>query len=603
MRRLAPLLLALAACGEDATPLVVARCAADAECGPGFICELGMCAEKSSVSCMSIEGGMAIAQASPPVIDFGKVGLATRFAPVTLRNLGNCTLTVFALDFEGADAAAFECPKCADGLLPIELFPFREQEVELSFTASRPGRFSTELHILSDDPAVPTLRVPVRAEFEGTPEPKLLPAMVDFGYLRQGDRDTQTILVSNHGTGTARLHVTSVALDPPLRAFTLSTSAMPPHPLSPVGAVPTDVFEIGVEYFPRDAADHATELVVVTDQRNGTFRVPIRGTSKTPPRFSVSPMAVAFGDIPLGETRTRTLTIVNQGGSPLELLHRFAATGLNTDFALNPRVIPPIAPGAFVELEVFATPTSRQEIRSLLVFETNDPDRPTTSIMVSATGTDVPALEVVKVEMAFDNSDDSFFGDDLRDVDLTVENPIGQICNEQFAAPMNWGSYGTPQWFAFGRTKEPERIIIPDARVDGTYRVLVQYAEDCASVPTRLVASVLGISISALLGYLTSGAVILDPAQLSEVISMLCLDHDSTQAAITVWVNGRVIGERAVPLGRKGDIAYGLDIVRRNGSASAWTAGSAFTRSSSIGAATQPTAPSSTASPAAVRNA
>ncbi len=45
------------------------------------------------------------------------------------------------------------------------------------------------------------------------------------------------------------------------------------------------------------------------------------------------------------------------------------------------------------------------------------------------------------------------------------------------------------------------------------------------------------------------------------------------------------------------------NIVRRNGSASACTSGAAFTRSSSAGAATQPSAPSTTARPAAVRNA
>ena len=111
--------------------------------------------------------------------------------------------------------------------------------------------------------------------------------------------------------------------------------------------------------------------------------------------------------------------------------------------------------------------------------------------------------------MSFENGESGFFGDDLRNVDMSLENPFGQLVNKQQPSPM-WGGFGNPTWFAFGVSEEPERIILPDAQNDGSYRVILQYVEDCASVPTQLLAGVLGISVSSLTSYLSGGAVNVD---------------------------------------------------------------------------------------------
>ena len=47
--------------------------------------------------------------------------------------------------------------------------------------------------------------------------------------------------------------------------------------------------------------------------------------------------------------------------------------------------------------------------------------------------------------------------------------------------------------------EEPERIILADSRQDGTYRVMVNYQQDCASLPTDLLAGILGISVEVLI--------------------------------------------------------------------------------------------------------
>ncbi len=557
----------LSACNDEVETLVVARCEADQECAQGFLCDLGECIPKTNVSCQEVEGGAAILQPGPPVLDFERVGPATSFRALRLRNIGNCTLTIFEAFFEGGDADAFECPACAPDRFPIELFPLRETELEIAFTPGSEGAFGSDLHLLSDDGEYPDLRVPVRARFDGVPEARVLPDTLDFSFVPVGRTETLVVQVTNHGSGAAPLLVTDVRIQPTgTTAWSFGPELTMPVSLMPTRLEPTAFFPIQVRYHPQEVGRHSAELIISTNQqRNGTLRVPLSGTSQTPPKARVDPDVLDFGEIPIGQANVLPVTIINEGGAPLSVSYRWGGTNFTTDLSALPAIVPTVAPGQFTELQVFATPTRVGEITGLLIIETNDPQRPTISVQVSASGTDVLGVDVIKIEMAYENGDSGFFGDDLRDVDMTLENPFGQICNEQEPAPMTWGGFGDPSWFAFGAAQEPERIILPNAQQDGTYRVILQYAEDCASVPTQLIASVLGITVDALLGYLSGGSIQIDGEAVSDVISNLCLDHDSTQATVTVYVNGRVVSERSVGLGRKGDIVYAVDLQRQGG--------------------------------------
>ena len=79
----------------------------------------------------------------------------------------------------------------------------------------------------------------------------------------------------------------------------------------------------------------------------------------------------------------------------------------------------------------------------------------------------------------------------------------------------------------------------------------------------------LGISVEALIAYFSGGAIPIDGGDVADVIADLCLDHSSSAATITIYVNGQIIAERPVTLGRKGDFIYAVDLVRTNGT---WTA-------------------------------
>src|SRR5262245_29992194 len=206
----AAFLFGLGGC-DDADPLYIARRGSDLQCDSGQICEAGECIAKDSISCTAFEGAQAILQPAPHALSFGLVSSGSSFQGLTLRNIGNCTLTLFEAFFE-TEGTRFGCSDCEPALFPIELFPLRDVAWTVSFTPADVGAFEDELILLSDDSEYPEIRVPVRARYDGAPEPRVAPEMVDFGYAPVGRTLGATVQIANHGSGVARLSITHIAI-------------------------------------------------------------------------------------------------------------------------------------------------------------------------------------------------------------------------------------------------------------------------------------------------------------------------------------------------------------------------------------------------------
>lgn len=542
--------------------VVAANCRADDDCQAGSLCENYECVPREAKACDIVLEGNPILQPSPHTVDFGTVDAqAALLQTVTLHNIGNCTLTLFEATLADT-GAGFTCDLC-DTNFPKEVWPGRSLEIQLSYTPSTVRNSVTELTLLSDDKEYPTLRVPIKANYIGTPQLIASPSPVDFGYTAQGRLTRRTVQLSNQGTGTAPVSITSVALSP---ADTMDFALVPltglPRTLAPASIDRTAVQTLEVRYTPRTLADHTADLVVTTDK--GTFTVPLSGTSSSAPTVTVTPAMIDLGDVTLGTSTFRTITVVNGGGAPLTVRPTWGGMMFTTDFSTNPQLVPDVLPSQYVEVQVLVTATREGVLQSILNLETNDPLRPTVSIPVTARGVLGGGAEVVKLEMTYDNGSDNAFDNDVRNVDMTLEHPFGYVCNKQTPNPMNWGNHGTASWLAFAPKEEPERIILADSRQDGTYRVMVSYQNDCASLPTDLLAGILGISVEVLVGYLSGGAIPIPGQDIGNLIQSICLSKRSSAVTVKVFVNGNLISEKNATLGRKGDSTYVLDLVRQN---------------------------------------
>ena len=547
-------------CTKD--KVVAANCRIDDDCQAGSLCENYACVPREAKSCDIVTDGTPILQPSPHTIDFGVVdSQGAMLQTITLSNIGNCTLTLFEATLKDT-AAGYTCDLC-DTTFPKEIWPGRSIDLTVSYTPGAVKESITELNLLSDDKEYPTLRVPIRANYIGTPQLVAAPNPVDFGYTAQGRLTRRSVQLSNQGTGTAPIEITAVALSPAdTMDFALVAPTELPRTLAPVSADRSAVQTLEVRYTPRTLADHTADLVVTTSK--GTITVPLKGTSASAPTVSVTPTMIDLGDVTLGTSTFRTITITNMGGAPLTVNPTWGGMMFTTDFSTNPQIVADVMPSAYVEVQVLVTATREGVLQAILNLETNDPQRPTVSIPVTARGVLGGGAEVVKLEMTFENGTDGTFDNDVRNVDMTLEHPFGYVCNKQTPNPTNWGNYGTASWLAFAPKEEPERIILADSRQDGTYRVMVTYMADCASVPTELLAGILGISVEVLVGYLSGGAIPIPGQDVGNLIQSICLSTKSSQVTVKTYVNGMLINEKNATLGRKGDSTYVLNLIRQN---------------------------------------
>ena len=564
MRRFATLALAglaVAACSK--ARLVASTCQTDSDCDAGFLCDDFQCVNGQTKACDVVTDGNPILQPTPYDVVLGDLTTADAGMTVALHNIGNCTLTLFEASLADDGGSPFTCDLCDAGF-PIEIFPGRSRDVQIGFHATEVGASEDALVLLSDDHQYPELRVPLHANFLGVPALNVAPNPVDFGYEAQGLLARKEVAITNQGSGVAAITVTSVNIEPVDDPnFELSAAVQTPVTLPPVSLDNSAIINLEVQYHPRSAEVHAATLVVQTDQ--GEFDIPLAGNAQTPPQITASPLSIDLGQVPLGQSNHAPLTLVNQGGAPLQISYSWGGPNPTTDLYAVPNVIPPIAPGAYLDLQVAFTATAIGPVDGLLVLTTNDPASPSLTIPVHAEGIAGPGEQVVKVEMDWDNGSNSAFDNDIRNVQMSLEHPFGYLCNKQTPSPTNWGNYGDPTWIAFGPKEEPQRIVLANATSDGTYRVLLSYQQDCSSLPTALTAGILGITGDALVAYLTSGIAQINGQDLSQAIANTCISHSGTNATVRVYVNGTVVKEATASLGSAGDSLYVVNLVRSGG--------------------------------------
>lgn len=546
--------------------LMEAACRDDSQCETGLLCEDFECVPAETKSCEVVIDGNPILQPDPYSLDFGSLETPTAEQTLRIHNIGNCTLTLFEASLS-SEASPFSCELCTSSF-PIEIFPGRSKTFQVGFQAQAVGAFEEEIRILSDDREFAELRVPLRANFIGVPALRVTPNPIDFGFVAEGRGGKRTLQITNQGSGTAPLEVQSVQLLPEgSEHFSFTTPFAGPVTLAPVTTNLDAIITLEVQFHPRAALLHTAEIVVATN--HGEVRVPVHGNAETPPAIQVAPESIDLGEVPLGTTNVAPVTLINGGGAPLEVAYEWGGPTPTTDLFALPAVLAKIPAGKYVELQVALTATALGPINGLLILHTNDPSRPTITIPVSGVGVAGPGGEVVKIEMTYDNGADTTWDSDLRNVDMTLEHPYGYVCNEEFPSPTNWGSYGQPSWIGFGPKREPERIVLADVTQDGNYRVMVQYREDCSSLPSAVTAGLLGISADLLLQYLTGGVGDLDSGELADAIAQTCVNHDPSNVTVRVFVNGTVIQEKTVVLTAKGESSYVITLTRSGGTFSA----------------------------------
>ena len=128
-------------------------------------------------------------EVEPATVAFGGVRLQDNIGTLTLRNTGDEVLNIDSLAV--ASAGEFYVDTESFTLLPDEV-----RQVAVHFAPADPGDQEGDLWIYSDDPDVPSLRVPLTGTGQKS---ELSYGVVDFGDVRVSDTTQVSLVVSNSG--------------------------------------------------------------------------------------------------------------------------------------------------------------------------------------------------------------------------------------------------------------------------------------------------------------------------------------------------------------------------------------------------------------------
>lgn len=225
-----------------------------------------------------------------------------------------------------------------------------------------------------------------------TPQISVTPGAHDFGAVFVNETAAQEFTIANQGDTT--LVVTQ-----------LSLSGIDAGEFDLTGVQPPIMLDAGessgfmVVFMPvMPGSKTATVEIMSNDPDDSLVAVPLSGAGELPPEpdIVVAPEALQFGEIPvMNTTAPQTISIRNEGEANLVLQSVRLVGQDSADFAIAFSVSDSIiSPGESDSLAVRFAPTSPGAKQANVFIESNDPDEPQVSVLLSGTGVAAPMPEI-----------------------------------------------------------------------------------------------------------------------------------------------------------------------------------------------------------------
>lgn len=234
-------------------------------------------------------------QASRSAIDFGQVALqTTKEISVTLStsSLNDAAITSASFDHAGFSV------RPATGIVT----PSSSMNMIVGFTPDRFGSFDDTLRIQGVF-ANSALLIPVKG-LSPTPVLSTTPTSLDFGDVQLNSTQYLTLTLGNTSLNT--LSIDAVVTTNPHFYASPSTGTVPS----------SGTFDVVVQFSPTEFGEVRDTIQIITGASGVPVRVPIRGNSPLP-TISLSRTQVVFPQIGRGDAVTRSVTLYNEGSSPI----------------------------------------------------------------------------------------------------------------------------------------------------------------------------------------------------------------------------------------------------------------------------------------------
>ena len=235
----------------------------------------------------------------PSTVDFGDIAvddMVTR--EVALSNQGNASLTILQADISSTDFLI-------GGLsLPLTLAAGQSTFFTVGFAPSVSGTEVASVSFVTDSSSAPNtlllsgngVLVPGTLSF--------IPGIVDFGDVSVGDNVSQGVVLSNSGIGAVTVSAVSING----AGFSVGGLSLPVI----LGAGASTTFS--ANFSPSAAGSSTASLSVTSDASNSPTSLPLTGNGiSAVGTLVLTPASVDFGDVTVGATQARTITLSNSG--------------------------------------------------------------------------------------------------------------------------------------------------------------------------------------------------------------------------------------------------------------------------------------------------
>jgi len=321
-----------------------------------------------------------------------RVGTSSPTKTVTVRNTGSGPITISGLSTGIGSPFSLVTPPQT----PFTVAPGGTQVLSVKYSPGAEASHPGTLTITTLDSEWSSVPVPLSGQGV-KPNLVLSPNPLAFGDVRVKEEFVKMVEVLNTGTGPITFSGLSTGTSP---GFTIVNPPTTPFTLDKV----TGRILLSVKFSP-DVEGAVTGALTLTssDLDFGSPSVTLTGKG-VKPNLVFDPNPLAFGDVRVGSSPTRTVTVTNNGSGPITISN-ITKTGeaFTLDSPLGTSF--PLAAGAHTVLSVRFSPTPEATTPSYtgsITLTTEDADLP--SVTLNLTGKGVkPNLVLSPNPLAFGN--------------------------------------------------------------------------------------------------------------------------------------------------------------------------------------------------------
>ncbi len=325
----------------------------------------------------------------PKKIDFGQqfIGTVTQKS-ITVENKGNADLLIKEISITDTKnfIIANSCSKVEPGDRCTISIKFRPQET---------GNIRGVLNIISNDGRHPTIEIPLLGFGKEIPKPKLYVDRknLDFGEIFVGNSKELYITVKN--TGSADLQISSITLLKDDGIFSVNTDCST--------LKSNETCKITISFKPTKDGEITNTLLIKSNVSDIYIKLSGKGV-KRKPKIVISSKTVNFGEVFLGKTEERNLTIENSGTENLEIYSisiegskRFSIKEIKKQSQCKT-----LRPGERCKITITYKPEEETQDIGFLVIKTNDPINPEIKVSLLGYGVKQPQPDIYISQKSLD---------------------------------------------------------------------------------------------------------------------------------------------------------------------------------------------------------